>query len=221
MLNVPAEGPGGNHLSAAVVRETFLLANTLGILHGEGVGKEFQEILTATRLLHFFFLLFLAHGFAEEVLFAPEVVAQAPLGEIGNLLAPRHVVSYVEHHGLQVGDGDGTVRQLLVDLVIGQRPHLGTLLGHPTGQVEGLAALDEARGEVEVGDEGTKGVGVGLVVATVGEGLALVGQDGAEVQTAQRAVHQASAEELYALLDGRGGVPVPPDVQLLLTASNS
>ena len=111
LYHITSIHPSPDHLHTFVVliAESFLPSHSLGILQGEGVGQQFQEVARSTLAHSLLTPVRLVDVLTKEFHLAPEVVVQAPTDEVLDSLLPLLAVGHVEHTGFQPSNHTGTV----------------------------------------------------------------------------------------------------------------
>ena len=92
-----------------LIAESFLPSHSLGILQGEGVGQQFQEVAWSTFTHSLLTPVRLVDVLTKEFHLAVEVVVQAPANEVFDALFPLLTICHIEHTSFQPGDDTGTV----------------------------------------------------------------------------------------------------------------
>ena len=86
LYHITSIHPSSYHLHTFVVliAESFLPSHSLGILQGEGVGQQFQQVARSTFAHSLLAPIGFVDVLAKELHLAPEVVVQAPANEARN-----------------------------------------------------------------------------------------------------------------------------------------
>ena len=205
-----------HHLHVAPA-DALALTHQVCLLACEDLGQQVEQILRSAFLDHRHGFLLSLDGPAEELHLAPHVVAERPADKVLHRLVPLLAVSHVQDARLEERYYVGTEAQVLVHPTFGQAGKVGTLLYQFTGQRACLLAFYRSACPVQAVDVRTQLlVEVGIVRAVYGH-LRADGPfgDGAEVDTADGAVGQYTAEVGLPLLNGGRGIPVEADAHPL------
>ena len=100
------------HRFGLLHRSLILSANPHGIVVGESLRQQLQQVAWPRFGDQAVPLVLLADGLAKEFHLTPEVVVEAPADEVVVALIPLAATGHVEHAGLQVGDHIRPLRQL-------------------------------------------------------------------------------------------------------------
>ena len=211
--------PLGEHVPRPLGIQPLGLAHADGLLQGELVGQEREEVPppgTGLRFAHI-----LAHrpgdGIAKERHLARHVVREAPAHERLQRLVPLPAIRHIKDARLEVRNHVGAEREVLIHPVLREAGRFGVLLLHPLGEPVSLGALDEPRGARQALDIGTELlVERGVIRAIYGH----LRPDfplryRTEVDARDGAVGQYLREIALPLEDCGGRVPIKADGDLL------
>ena len=196
-----------------LIVESLLLAHPLGVVKGELIGQQLQQILRATLAdATVIAVVGLLNSLTKELHLAPEVVVKAPADKVAYRMLPFHAVGHIEHTGLQPGNHTGTVRQVPIGLVLIQPGYLGTFLLQCLRQPECLLTDHQSASGQKVVDIGFQGLVECRVIQSVHRLFAanLLFRNHTEVDARNGAIGQHLLEEAAPLEDGRARVPVEP-----------
>ena len=174
--------PHSQHVLGVAVKPQSL-SHLHHVLLGERVGQQLQHVLSSALVLHMLLLLLVRHIVAKVMTLAPQVIVETPFGKLLYLLRPLHTMGDIQHHRLEIGNRDGTIRQVLKHLIASEVALTLTSFQHPLGHAQSLAAHHRTICPIQTVDIRLELCGILLVILSIYERLRLVGNNRGYVQT--------------------------------------